>query len=139
MARIRILSTGTAQRPQTFLSLRCAVEQLETPHSTGRITARDDSGIRVEVKCRRCGATAEYLLPRLPEGYRVYQVRVTGEDGPHLPAELRPLPYLEESFEVMAGSPQEAHERAEFAHSLRLTGHLTQYYLDGVLHPDERF
>ena len=66
-------------------------------------------------------------------------MRITGEDGPHLPDELRPLPYLEESFSVVATSPQDAHERAEFAHSLRLAGHFTQYYINGGLHLDERF
>ncbi len=139
MARTRILSTGTAQGPKIVLTLRCAKEQVETPHWAGRVTRQDASGIRLEVRCRRCGATAEHLLSQLPEGHQVYQVRVTGEDGPHLPAEMRPLPYLEESLCVLATSAQDAHERAEFAHSLPLAGHLTKYYIDGELHLNERF
>ena len=139
MSRTRTISTGTFHRPKTFLSLLCAVEQLETPHSAGRVMSQDSSGIRLEVRCRRCGTPAEHLLPQLPEGYQIFHVRITGEDGPHMPAEYRPLPYLEESFSVVATSAQDAHERAEFARTMRLAGHLTRYYIDGTLHLDERF
>lgn len=139
MALTRIISTGVGYYPKTFMPLVCAKEQQVTPHSAGRVVGSDASGISLQVKCRSCGAETVYHTAQLPEGYRVYQVHITGEDGPHLPAELRPLPYLEESFAVVATSLQDVHERAEFAHSLRLAGHLTQYYIDGVLHLDERF
>ncbi|SHJ40948.1 hypothetical protein SAMN02745146_3069 [Hymenobacter daecheongensis DSM 21074] len=139
MAHTRILSTGVGHTPKGFLSLHCTSEQQATPHSSGRVIAKGESGISLQVKCRSCGADSVYQMEQLPQGYQVYQVRITGEDGPHLPKELRPLPYLEESFSVVAVSAQDAHERAEFAHSLRLAGHLTQYYIDGTLHLDERF
>lgn len=139
MARTRTLSTGIVQVPKTFMMLFCAAEQLETPHLAGRVISEDAPGVRLKVRCRRCGAVTGLQLPQLPEGHRVYQVRITGEDGPHMPAEYRPLPYLEESFSVVATSAQDAHERADFAHTLRLAGQLTRYYIDGLLHLDERF
>ncbi|MFD2786208.1 hypothetical protein [Hymenobacter rubripertinctus] len=139
MALTRIISTGSGYSPKAFILLPCAKEQQLTPHTAGRVTNSDASGISLQVKCRSCGAESVYQTAQLPEGYRMYEVRVTGEDGPHLPASLRPLPYLEESFSVVATSPQHAHEQAEFGHSLPLAGHLAKYYIDGALHLNERF
>ena len=139
MALTRIISTGVGYYPKSFMRLPCAKEKQATPHAAGRVANSDASGISLQVKCRSCGTESIYQMEQLPEGYQVYQVRITGEDGPHLPQELRPLSYLEESFSVVAASAQDAHERAEFAHSLRLAGHLTQYYINGALHLDERF
>lgn len=139
MARSSIIATGQGITPRTFQVLFCATEQALTPHSAGRLLAQDEAGISIEVKCRRCGNHSVYATPQLSDGYHVYQIRITGEDGPHLPAALRPLPYLEEAFAVVARSLQDAHERAEFACRLPFTGHLTHYYIDGELHLNERF
>jgi hypothetical protein len=49
------------------------------------------------------------------------------------------VPYLEEEFEVVATSLQDAHERASFAHAMRLEGQLVLYYINGELHANEQF
>ncbi len=131
--------TGRGFYPKTFICLYCTTDQAITPHAAGRVLARRGTELEIQTWCRKCRAKVTYITDELPAGYQVYQVRITGEDGPHLPAEFRPVPYLEEEFEVVATSPQDAHERAEFAHSLRLSGHLTHYYVNGELHLDERF
>lgn len=139
MASKAIASIGTGHHPKTFLSLYCTTDQAITPHAAGRVLARHGAELEIQTWCRKCRAQVSYITDELPAGYQVYLVRVTGEDGPHLPAELRPVPYLEEEFEVVATSPQDAHERADFAHSLRFTGHLTHFYINGEVHLDERF
>lgn len=139
MANIPTVETGRAYSPTTFLSLYCTADQAITPHTAGRILARRGTELEIQTWCRKCRAQRVYITDELPAGYQVYQVRVTGEDGPHLPAEFRPVPYLEEEFEVVATSPQDAHERADFAHSLRFAGHLTRFYINGEVHLDERF
>lgn len=139
MARTPVIATGTGHTPYALLLLFCATEQVDTPHSAGRVLSRSASGIHLEVKCRRCGKNQEHVLSQLPEGYRPYQVRVTGEDGPHLPDSMRPIPYLEEEFEVIGRSLQDAHDKAEFTHSLPFAGHLARYYINGELHLNERF
>ncbi|WP_167856906.1 hypothetical protein [Hymenobacter aquaticus] len=139
MARNSIISTGTGYSPHNLLTLFCEAEQTDTPHTGGRVLGRTATGVAVAVRCRRCGHVREHTLSPLPEGLQVYQVRITGEDGPHLPDSMRPLPFLEESFEVVAASLQDAHERAEFASSLRFAGHLVRYYINGEEHLNERF
>lgn len=132
-------SEGTGYYPKTFVSLYCTTDQAVMPYAAGRVLARRGAALEIQTWCRRCRAKLVYITDELPTGYQVFQVRITAEDGPHLPAELRPVPYLEEEFEVVATSPQDAHERADFAHSLRLSGQFTQYYINGELHLDERF
>jgi hypothetical protein len=139
MARKSVVSIGTGYFPQTFMPLFCVKDQADTPHSAGRVLARSASGIHLLVKCRWCGLMSEQTLAELPAGQYLYSVRVTGEDGPHLPDSMRPIPYLEESFEVFGTSLQDAHERAEFAHSMKFAGHLVCYYINGEHHLDERF
>lgn len=139
MATIATIETGRGYYPKTFLPLYCTTDQAITPHAAGRVLARRGGEVEIQTWCRKCRSGVVYITDELPEGYQVYQVRITAEDGPHLPAEFRPLPYLEEEFEVVATSPQDAHERAEFAHSLRLSGQLTRYYVNGEVHLDERF
>ncbi|TGD81720.1 hypothetical protein [Hymenobacter wooponensis] len=139
MARNAVISTGTGYSPKNLLTLFCEAEQATTPHTGGRVMARTVAGVVVAVRCRRCGLVQEHTLSRLPDGLLVYRVRITGEDGPHLPDSMRPLPFLEESFEVVAASLQDAHERAEFACSLRFAGHLVCYYINGEEHLNERF
>jgi hypothetical protein len=133
------ISTGTGYTPRTFLHLYCAAEQAITPHVAGRVLARHGIEIEIQAWCRKCRAQVLYITDALPAGYQIYKVRITAKDGPHLPAEFRPVPYIEEEFEVVATSIQDAHERAEFAHSMRLEGQLVLYYIDGELHADERF
>lgn len=139
MARNAVISIGTGYSPKTLLPLFCEAEQTDTPHSAGRVLAHDGVGVVLEVKCRSCGQKQEYILSQLPGGFQVYQVRITGEDGPHLPDSMRPVPFLEESFEVVATSLQDAHERAEFACSVRFAGQLVRYYINGEEHLNERF
>jgi len=131
--------TGTGFQAATFAELFCERDQHITPHAAGKILSLTGGMVEMAVRCRRCGLQAVHAMDQLPAGYQVYHVRVTGEDGPHLPAELRPVPYVEEEFDVVGASPQDAYERAEFAHSLRLTGQLTRFYLNGEVHLDERF
>ncbi len=95
--------------------------------------------MRVDLHCRRCGNHVEHITNRLPDGYHAYHIRVTGEDGPHLPDEFRPLPYLEEEFLVVGRSNQDAYERAAFACGLHFSGHKTTWYVDGSEWRDERF
>lgn len=139
MARNLISSVGTGYSPATFLSLYCPTEQTETPHSAGRVLEHTGDVVRLVVRCRNCMSEYDFTLKSIPAGVRIYRVYVTGEDGPHLPDTKRPLAFLEEKFEVVAASPQEAHECAEFAHSLSFAGHLVKYYIDGELHLNERF
>lgn len=97
--------------------------------------------MELKLHCNRCGNVVIYETDELPVNYRVYQVRVTGEDNTALAAEFRPqsLPFLEEAFAVVATSAQEAHELADFVAILRFKGHLVHHYVDGELHLDERF
>lgn len=131
--------TGIGFRPASFVQLFCMHDQEVTPHAAGKVLARSGDAVESAVRCRKCGQQAIYATDLLPTGYQVYQVRVTGEDGPHLPDELRPLPYIEEEFEVVGNSLQDAHERAEFACTLRFQGHRTTWLLNGLVHLDERF
>ena len=103
--------------------------------------AQQGNLVAVELHCRKCGAKIQYSTQSLPAGYQVYQVRVTGEDNSELLAEFRPQPlvFLEEEFAVVGSSAQQAHEAAEFATALRLKGHLARWFVNGELHPDERF
>ena len=132
-------TTGKGYYPKTFQQLPCSKEQILTPHAAGRVVSIEDNIFNIQVSCRVCRAQHTYSSRQLPTGYQVYQVRITGEDGPHLPTEFRPVPYVEESFEVIATSSQDAHERAELAHKLNLQGQLTHFYINGTLHLDERF
>ncbi|WP_170865306.1 hypothetical protein [Hymenobacter psychrotolerans] len=109
------------------------------PHSAGKVLSRNGDTIAIAVHCRKCGRQAIYATDQLPDGYQVYHIRVTGEDGPHLPDEFRPIPYVEEEFEVVGSSLQDAHERAEFACTLRFQGHRTTWIINGLEHLDERF
>jgi hypothetical protein len=131
--------TGSRYPPRTFIQLYCKCHNGPTPHSAGRIALQEDSNIRIDLRCRRCGNRFDHTTSRLPDGYRPYHILVTGEDGPHLPAELRPLPYLEEEFLVVGCSNQDAYERAAFACELRFSGHKTTWYIDGNEWRDERF
>lgn len=139
MGRDHSFLEGTGYLPKTFLHLYCMRDQAITPHAAGRVLMRQGEEIEIQTWCRKCRSRSSYITDGLPEDHQIYQVRITAEDGPHMPAEFRPLPYLEEQFEVVASSPQDAHERAGFSHSLRLAGQLTQYYINGELHLDERF
>ncbi|RSK24920.1 hypothetical protein [Hymenobacter metallilatus] len=131
--------TGTGFRAGTFVQLYCIHDQAITPHSAGRVVDQAGGMIEIAVRCRKCGTQAIYATDQLPEGYQIYHIRITGEDGPHLPDELRPVPFVEEEFDVPGTSLQNAHERADFAHQLKLSGHLTRIYINGELHLDERF
>ena len=131
--------TGTGSRAATFADLFCERDQQITPHAAGKVLSSNGGTVEIAVYCRQCGLQAVYATNQLPAGYQVYHVWVTGEDGPHLPDEFRPVPYVEEEFDVVGVSMQDAHERADFAHSLHLTGHLTKFYINGELHLDERF
>lgn len=137
MSHSSALSIGYT--PKTFQHWFCAKEQTTTPHVAGRVLSQDAVGIHLQARCRRCGFAHEQILDEFPEGHRLYQVRITGEDGPHLPNSMRPVPHLEETFCVVATSAQDAHERAEFSHTLRFAGQLVCYYIDGELHLDDRF
>jgi hypothetical protein len=127
--------------PKTFTKAFCAQDQATTPHCAGMVLAQRESLVEVELHCRKCAAKVLYSIDKLPEGYRVYQVRVTGEDNPILPPSIRsqPLPYLEEEFAVVAASAQGAHEAAEWATGLTFKGHSVRWYIDGTFHPDDRF
>ncbi|RSK38984.1 hypothetical protein [Hymenobacter perfusus] len=131
--------TGTGFQTATFIPMLCTHDQKVTPHSAGKVLSRDGVMIEVELRCRICGLEVIYATDQLPDGYQIYHIRVTGEDGPHLPAEFRPLAYIEEEFEVVGNSLQDAHERAEFACTLRFQGHRTTWFIDGATHLDERF
>ncbi len=133
------VSSGTGYAPKTFLHLYCTTDQAITPHAAGRVVARHGGELEVQTWCRKCRTNVLYITDELPPGYQVYRVRITAEDGPHLPAEFRPVPYLEEEFEVVATSLQDAHERASFAHAMRLEGQLVLYYINGELHANEQF
>lgn len=124
---------------KTFTHLFCRSEQCLTPHWAGRVLGRTEDGLELELHCRRCGHKSSCEVDILPTSHRVYQVRVTGEDHSALPARMRPLPWLEESFAVVATSAQHAHEVAELAHRTRFGGHLVKYYVNGELHLNERF
>ena len=130
---------GTGFRPATFIQLFCMRDQTITPHSGGKVLSHNGGTIEIAVRCRKCGEQAIYATDQLPKDYRVYHVRVTGEDGPHLPDEFRPLSFVEEEFEVVGCSDQDAHERAEFACTLRFQGHKTTWFIDRTEHLDERY
>lgn len=139
MATLNLNNEGRGYSPKTFVLLYCMNDGALTPHSAGRVLKAQGTELEIEVKCRKCGTKAVYVTDQLPDGYQVYSVRLTGEDGPHLPADMRPLPFVEESFSVVATSLQDAHERADFAHSIKFSGHLVHCYINSELHLDERF
>lgn len=126
---------------KTFIELYCLREQTITPHRAGRVLEQHGPLVKLELYCRQCGAKVMHETDELPVGYRIYRVRVTGEDNPSLPVEFRPqpLPYIEEEMEIAATSAQHAHELAEYAQLSRFKGHLVKWYVDGLLHLDERF
>ena len=130
---------GIGFRAATFAELFCMRDQQITPHSAGKVLSRNGDTVEIAVRCRKCRLQTSHSTSQLPASYQLYHIRVTGEDGPHLPDEFRPIPYVEEEFYLVGISPQDAHERASFTHSLHLNGHLTKFYIDGKLHPDERF
>jgi len=78
-------------------------------------------------------------VDELPAGYRTYRVCIVGEDNPSLPESMRSLPRLQEELIVPGSSRQDAKERAEFACSLRFSGQLVRYFIEGEEHLDERF
>ena len=129
---------GTGETPKTFIDLFCAKEHKVTPHWAGKIE-QEGGELRIQMRCRKCGTTSLYVTDELPAGYAVYDVTITGEDGPHLPEQLRPVPYLEEKLQVIGTSEQDAHQRAQFAHSLKFGGQLMKIYINGELHLDERY
>jgi hypothetical protein len=120
------LIPGHGMWATTFAHLYCTQDQAITPHAAGRITTRTGKRYEIAVRCRTCGQEAVYTASQLPEGYSIYAIRVTGEDGPHLPVGLRPVPFLEESFEVVGCT-------------LRFQGQRTIWYVNGKEHLDERF
>ena len=126
---------------KTFMHLFCQREQCLTPHWAGRVLSPHGPLVELELHCQRCGTKVRYETDKLPAGYRVYQVRLTGEDNPAELLEFRPqpLPFLEEEFAIVATSSQQAHELADALTSLRFVGHIVQHYVDGEVHLDERF
>lgn len=124
---------------RAFIDLFCLKDQCLTPHRAGRVLAQWGPVIELELHCQKCRTVVRYETDELPAGYRLYQVRITGEDNPADLAEFRPHPFLEEELAVVASSSQEAHGLADLATSLRFTGHLMRHYIDGVLHLNERF
>ena len=127
--------------PGTFIHLFCRKDQCLTPHRAGRVLSQQWPMVKLELYCRRCGTKVLYETDELPASHRTYRVRITGESNPDLPAEFcsEEASFLEEEITVVAGSTQEAHETADFATSLRFSGHLVRHWVDGELHLDERF
>lgn len=140
-AKFYQLGFASMSTKSIFTHLFCRHDQALTPYQAGRVLRQEEETVELELHCRRCGTRVLYETDQLPEGYRVYQVWVTAEDNPSLPAEFRPqpLPYMEEEFAVVATSAQGAYEAADFATSLPFRGHLVHWYVDGKIHLDERF
>lgn len=109
-----------------------------TPHLVTRVLAVDAAGLRLAVRCTRCGTAGSYTAPELPGGMEMYAVRVVGEAGLD-PLTGQPLPGFEEEFTTIGSSRQDAYERSLFGRETRAAGQFVRTYLDGVEHRDERW
>ena len=115
----------------------CRREQQLTPHLTVRVLIETLGGWVLAMRCYRCGEVSTHVMDQLPDGMRVYAVRVVGEAGPDPLG--TPLPGFEEEFLTIGSSRQDAFERSLFGREVKAAGQLVRTYLDGVEHFDERY